>query len=257
MRASLPGLFVVGTDTGVGKTWVSCSIARSLVRRGRKVGVLKPLATGVHEGASPGEDASALLAAVAAGHDRPIRPDRVAPLVFSEPLAPVVAARLQGRRLEQVEVERACAEALEWWREERGAELMVVEGIGGLLTPLAEGTTLADLAIRLDYPLVVVARDALGTLNHTLLTIEAARRRGLRIAGVVLNASVPDETRGRSRATHAEELSRRLEPGLAVLAVLPYLDSPEAMDVRLHHLDWQERAQLPRGPAGIEELAHA
>jgi dethiobiotin synthetase len=160
----------------------------------------------------------------------------------------VVAARQEGGRLEAAEVDRVVDEALGWWAER--AEVMVVEGIGGLLTPLAEGTTVADLAIRLDYPLVVVARRGLGTLNHTLLTIEAALRRGVRVAGVVLNSAAPvvDAGAALAEATNADELARRL-PGIAVLAEVPFHGGGEAAQGcdDLCKIDWFERASVPRG----------
>jgi dethiobiotin synthetase len=241
--SALPGLFVVGTDTGVGKTYVASAIARRLVDEGRRVGVLKPVATGVVDGdeGGRGEDASRLIAAVGGA----IPPERVAPLAFAEPLAPTVAARRLGGRLERLEVEQAVDAALGWWLGR--ADVMVVEGIGGLLTPMAEGMTVADLAIRLDYPLLVVARRGLGTLNHTLLTIEAARHRGLRIAGVVLNDASPTiEGGGLAEATNADEMARRLDAGIAVLAEVPFRDGPTAPDSVLREIDWSRRAMLPR-----------
>jgi dethiobiotin synthetase len=237
----LPGLFVVGTDTGVGKTCVASAIARSLAAEGRRVGVLKPVATGVPEGEGRGEDAARLIAAVGG----PIPPDRVTPITFAEPLAPAVAARRRGARLEQAEIDRAVDEALTWWLAR--ADLMVIEGAGGLLTPLAEGTTVADLAIRLDYPLVVVARRGLGTLNQTLLTVEAARSRGLRIAGVVLNGAGPTgEGEALAEATNAEELARRLADGIAVLAEVPFGDARDTPFSVLRDIDWSRRALRPR-----------
>src|SRR5262249_56827531 len=106
--------------------------------------------------------------------------------------------------------EHATSHALAWWSER--ADVIVVEGLGGLLSPLAEKMTVADLAIRLDYPLVIVARRGLGTLNHTLLTIEAARRRGLRVAGIVLNSPLPAASvdLALAEATNADELVRWL-----------------------------------------------
>src|SRR5205823_9859727 len=134
--------------------------------------------------------------------------ERVAPLLFEEPLAPPVAARREGAPLAYARVLEATAAALAWWGER--AEVLVVEGIGGLLCPLAEGATVADLAIALDHPLVVVARRGLGTLNHTLLTVEAARHRGLRLAGVVLNGAEPTAD-PRAEVTNPAELARRLD----------------------------------------------
>src|SRR5262249_23912759 len=163
-RMSLPGLLVVGTDTGVGKTWVAAGIARLLTSEGRRVGVFKPVATGARrQGEVLGsEDADRLIEAVGGG----IPFERVTPLLYEEPLARAVAARRAGTLLLREEVEDVVGRGLGWWSER--ADLVVVEGVGGLLCPLAEGTTVVDLAVTLDFPLVVVARRALGTLNHTL-----------------------------------------------------------------------------------------
>jgi dethiobiotin synthetase len=236
---TLPGLFVVGTDTGVGKTEVAAAVARALVAEGRRVGVLKPVATGAtHEPTGwTCDDARRLIAA--AGADVPL--DRVTPIGFEEPLAPSVAARRAGRPLTHEAVLRAVGEAVDWWSSR--ADVLVVEGVGGLLCPLAEGTTVADLAIALDYPLVIVARRGLGTLNHTLLTVEAAHRRALRIAGVVLNSPEPDDD-SLAAATNAGELAARLE-GVAIVAELPHADQ-ETLSKCVGAVDWYERARPSR-----------
>jgi dethiobiotin synthetase len=239
----LPGLFVTGTDTGVGKTAVSALIARVLVAEGRMVGVLKPVATGatrIGDGWRC-EDAEALIAAVGGGIDR----ERVCPIVYEEPLAPPVAARREGEPLTFERVLGAVAESLNWWAER--ADVMVVEGVGGLLCPLAEGATVADLAIALDFPLVIVARRGLGTLNHTLLTVEAARRRGLRVAGVVLNAAGPIAD-PLADATNPGELSRRLE-GMAILGILDHAADASALSLPPRDVDWYGLARPSRMPA--------
>jgi dethiobiotin synthetase len=173
--------------------------------------------------------------------------------MYEEPLAPTVAARRLGQRLEPAAVEQATRAALAWWSER--ADVIVVEGLGGLLSPLAEKMTVADLAIRLDYPLVIVARRGLGTLNHTLLTIEAAWRRGLRVAGIVLNSPLPaaDANLALAEATNADELVRWLDlaidrDGIAVLAEVPFHGGADApgLDDDLGSLDWSHRALLPR-----------
>ena len=236
----LRGLFVVGTDTGVGKTRVAAAIARSAFVAGRRVGVLKPLATGcVRRGESwQCEDTDLLIEAVGGG----IAAERVTPLAFSEPLAPSVAARRAGAPLEHSRVERLVREALAWWALR--AELMVVEGVGGLLCPLTEGTTVADLAVALDYPLLIVARRGLGTLNHTLMTVEAAFWRGLRVAGIVLNSALP-EADPLASSTNAEELARRL-PGVAILAEVEYQAEPASISTLPGSLDWCGLARTPR-----------
>ncbi|MBV8610036.1 MAG: dethiobiotin synthase [Singulisphaera sp.] len=237
---ALPGLIVIGTDTGVGKTRVAAAIARVLREEGRRVGVIKPLATGATRVGDDWrcDDAEILGEALGVAIPR----ERIAPLVFEEPLAPSVAARRLGKSLDREHVERATREALAWWAGR--AEVMIVEGIGGLLTPVADDATLADLAVALDYPAVVVARRGLGTLNHTLLSVEAALRRGLRVAGVVLNSAQPDAGTI-AEATNAFELARRLD-AIPILAELPYHDDPAMLTIALSCVDWYRRAQLPR-----------
>ena len=125
---------------------------------------------------------------------------------------------------------------------------MVVEGVGGLLCPLAEGTTVADLAVALDLPTVVVARRGLGTLNHTLLTVEAARLRGLRLAGVVLNGSEPTAD-PIAEQTNPAELARWLVD-VPILADIPHdpthARTPAALLDAIRGLDWKRRAAPPR-----------
>lgn len=168
------GFFVTGTDTGVGKTVVACALLRALRERGLEVGAMKPIETGVgEEGPS---DALALRAA--AGGVDPL--EDVCPQRFALPAAPTVAARGEGRRV-NLETVRAAFSRL---AARRG--WLVVEGAGGLLAPAADRATMADLARELGLPLLVVARGALGTINHTRLTLEAAAARGLAVAGVVI-----------------------------------------------------------------------
>jgi len=167
------GLFVTGTDTGVGKTVVACALVRALRKRGIDVGVLKACETGV---AADGPlDAVALSRA--AGEPDPL--DTVCHQQFALPAAPVVAARHAGRAVDHEAIARAFA-AL----SARHA-MVVVEGAGGLLVPTGPGATMADLAGALGLPLLVVTRTSLGTINHTLLTLSEAARRGLDVLGVV------------------------------------------------------------------------
>jgi dethiobiotin synthetase len=244
----LPGLFVVGTDTGVGKTRVASAIARTMTLAGKRVGVLKPVMTGVasvarHEGGGcPTEmdDADHLMAAVGGTVPKSV----VCPITYSEPLAPPIAARRLGAPLLVDDVLAAVSSCLDKWRNILGAEVMVVEGVGGLLCPLAEGITVADLAVRLDYPLVVVARRGLGTLNNTLLTVEAALARSLRVAGVVLNGSEPTADPV-AESTNPFELARRLGT-VPILAEVPYGADGGSAAVALDRVDWYNRASGPR-----------
>ena len=129
--------------------------------------------------------------------------ESITPLNFEEPIAPCVAARRLGFTLSPGVLGYLVNKLIRWWSER--ADVLVVEGIGGILCPVTEESTLVDLAIELDFPLVIVARRGLGTLNHTLLTVDSARLRGLRIAGIVLNASTP-ETNSPAEATNLEEV---------------------------------------------------
>ena len=172
---SARGFFVTGTDTGIGKTVVSCALVRAMRARGLDVGAMKPVETGV-EAAGP-LDGQALQEA--AGGADPL--DEVCPQRFALPAAPAIAAEHEGRRVDLGAVRYAFAKLAarhEW---------MVAEGAGGLLVPVDRGLCMADLARDLKLPLLVVARASLGTINHTLLTLEAAAARGLEVAGVVLS----------------------------------------------------------------------
>ena len=179
-----PGVFVTGTDTGCGKTRVGCAVARAWRAAGRRVRVLKPVETGCERlGGGEPAPADARALAEAAGDDAPL--DRLCPYRLELPAAPEVAARAAGVEIRLDRIAAALARARE------DADCVLVEGAGGLLVPLAPGLDMAGLAAALDLPLLVVARAALGTINHTRLTLEAARARGLRVAGVAVSHTTP------------------------------------------------------------------
>ncbi len=178
------GLFVTATDTGVGKTYLTALIARSLREIGVRVGAYKPVCSGADiapDGTVSWADVETLAEAIGGGFD----PVRVCPQRLRAPLAPPVAARLEGVQLDFDGMQSGAA----WWQGR--VDVLLVEGVGGLLCPLTEDKTIADLAVAVAYPLLVVARPGLGTINHTLLTVEAARQRGLQVAGIVLNEAEP------------------------------------------------------------------
>jgi dethiobiotin synthetase len=168
------GTFITGTDTGVGKTWVACRLAEALRQRGLRVGVFKP--------AESGDGGDALKLKRASGCPLPLSVIR--PYHFKQPLAPAVAARLEGKRVSLAKIQAALAEL------RRDSDVVLIEGAGGLLVPYGPGLDGAALAKALKLPLLIVARAGLGTLNHSLLTLEAARRRRLKVLGVLLNGRV-------------------------------------------------------------------
>jgi len=135
--------------------------------------------------------------------------------------------------------------AARWWRSQ--VEFLIVEGAGGLLCPVTDELTMADLARDLGYPLLIVARATLGTINHTLLTIEAARHRGLAIAGVLLNQAAPPAPDDVSVATNAEQISRLGK--VNCLACLPFLSQQDLLDLpQFHTINWQALAQVSSDP---------
>jgi len=204
-------LFVTGTDTGVGKTFVGCALAAALRARGRSVAVLKPVETGV---ADVPEDAYRLR--TAAGDPAPL--DDICPYRLRAPLAPAVAARLEGVT---IDVERLVALVA---RRAAAADVLLVEGAGGLLVPIAGRTTWADFAARCELPVVIVGADRLGTINHCALTARAAAAAGLVVRGFVL--SQPTGARDPSSATNANEIAALT--GLPCAGVLRHGLSPEA-----------------------------
>ena len=193
--SSVRGLIVSGTDTGVGKTVLAGCIARVLRGQGRRPAVFKPVASGCQPLREGLVSEDAMFLAWCAGTPHAIAD--VCPQRYREALAPAVAAEVEGRAVDWAAVDRSFA----WMC--RDADCAVVEGVGGLLVPMDERHTFADVASSLGLPVVVVARAALGTINHTLLTLEALRSRGIEVAGVVINRYPQDQP------TLAEESAAR------------------------------------------------
>jgi dethiobiotin synthetase len=186
----LRGLFVTGTDTGVGKTVVAGAVCAALAARGERVAAFKPVVTGLDE--EPGEwprDHELLAAAASAGQS----PEDVAPRLFGPPVSPHYAAELAGTRLEPRELVDAAHAAAD------RADTLVCEGVGGLMVPITRGFLVRDLALALELPVLVAARPGLGTINHSLLTVEAARAGGLKVAAVVITPW-PDDPDGIHRS---------------------------------------------------------
>jgi dethiobiotin synthetase len=173
------GLFVTATDTGVGKTILSAALLAAMTAAGEPVRAFKPVVTGLEdeaEIAARGEwPADHELLAMAAG----MPPEEVTPLRYGPAVSPHLAAQLAGEQIDPAAL-LAAAHA-----HDRGGGTLIVEGVGGLLTPLADDYSVCDLAVALDLPLLIAARPGLGTINHTLLTIHAARTAGLTVRAVV------------------------------------------------------------------------
>src|SRR3954469_23237510 len=188
------GIFVTATDTGVGKTVLAAAICAALAERGERVAAFKPVVTGIDEEPDEWPRDHELLARVATGRQEP---SDVAPLSFGPPVSPHLAAEMADGQIAPHELAPAARAAGD------EADALVCEGVGGLLVPLTPGYLVRDLAVELDLPLVIAARPGLGTINHTLLTIEAARAVGLDVVGVVITPwpEDPDEMTRSNRAT--------------------------------------------------------
>lgn len=213
----MSGLLVTGTDTGVGKTFVACALAHALRARGRTVAVMKPVETGVTDGP---EDALRLREAAA----DPAPLDEICPYRLRAPLAPSVAAGIAGVTIDLARLEALVRRRLD------AADVLLVEGAGGLLVPIADSVTYADLAARLRLPVLLVAANRLGTVNHCALTARVAAAMGLEVLGVVLSQPTPDPDP--SVATNADTIAALT--GLPILAALPHLARPADAAAALH-----------------------
>ena len=206
------GIFVTGADTGVGKTVVS-SVLLSALRRSRAVGYWKPVQTGIEEDDDTAEAARLASCAPQEICNEGIRLER--------PLSPHLSARLAGRRirLEQLlDIKERLAPARFW----------IVEGAGGLLVPLNDTQLISDLIAAIGLPAVVAVRSGLGTINHTLLTVEALRRRSLQIAGGVM-VGEPNAENRRAIETYGQ---------VRVLGEIPYLPSVDPAAVEALAAAW-------------------
>lgn len=208
-----PAIFVTGTDTGVGKTLVSAALAHHFTTKGLKVGVMKPIETGVNNPKSLGADASLLR--WSSGATDP--DDHISPYRYPLPLAPCQAAAAANKPIDVDKI----TEAFDSICQDK--DLVLVEGAGGLMVPIRGGYVMSDLARQLNVPLLIVTHPRLGTLNHTLLTTFAARAMDLEISGYVIN-QMPDNP------GDAEKQAPHLLASLAsadLLGVLPEVNGSD------------------------------
>ena len=213
LRNGTRGIFVTGTDTGAGKTVVASAIAATFADRGERVAVFKPVVTGLEDVDGPPPDHELLLASAQSRQT----PGEVSPYRFDPPASPHLAAELAGVRVEPAALIAAARRAA------ASGDVLIVEGVGGLLVPLTPGYLVRDFAADLGFPVVIAARPGLGTISHSLLTIEAARNAGLRTAAVVFTPW-PDEPSEMERSNR-ETVSRLGEIDVATLGPL-YLGPP-------------------------------
>ena len=235
------GLFVTGTDTGVGKTLIAGAIAKILADKGRNVGVFKPIATGCKRTWDGLISSDTEFLAWCANSDLSL--STITPVGYRTPAAPIVSAAREGLPIDFGKIAAAYKDIC------RDSDIIIVEGIGGVRVPLTEQFDLLDLAVEFALPVVIVARPNLGTINHTLMTIDCVRAAELKIAGVVINgynavnSTVAEDTAAETIGKCGRE---------KILAVVPFdeivnIEKPNLGEMILASLaccDWEKLAGL-------------
>jgi dethiobiotin synthetase len=226
---NMKGIFITGTDTGVGKTVVAAALACYLRSAGLNLGVMKPILTGCGSTRSRRLKGDTRLLMQAAGVKDPVK--WVTPYCLREPLSPWAASRMEGIKIRPSVLLKAYRELC------RRHDLMVVEGIGGLAVPITEDMNVVDLVLEFELPLLVVTRPDLGTLNHTLLTLDYAKARKVPVKGIVINQSVKRRI-GLAEKTNPAVLAAFCK--VPVLGNIPYIEGLNS-----------ERSRLDRAVMGV------
>lgn len=206
------GLFITGTDTGVGKTIISGALIAALRSRGINIGAMKPIETGCITAGTSLQPSDGAFLKHMAQMDEPL--NHVTPVCFESPLSPLVASEIEKREINLQEIKNHFISLKDKY------DAVIVEGIGGLLVPLRRDYFLIDLIKNLELPIVVVARPSLGTINHTLLTVNYAIKEGLMVAGIIINFSRFPE--GNTAETTNPQVIQQLTD-IPLIGVFPFL----------------------------------
>ncbi len=249
------GIFITGTDTGVGKTLITGALAVSLKKRGHQVGIMKPIATGCVEMTEGmvSEDVRFLAHCTETGEIS----TEMNRYRFLEPVSPHLAARLEKKKIELAPIQSD----LETLQAE--FDLVLVEGVGGFKVPLGQDLDTIDLAKSLNLPLIVVARPGLGTLNHTLLTLESARSNGLEVLGVIIS-DYPTGSAGPAEQDNPDAIEKH--GSVPILAIIDHDPEVNVEQCKLgslaeqvdQKLDWSSLSSalppsLPSNSGGTDE----
>ncbi|MCE5341111.1 MAG: dethiobiotin synthase [Planctomycetaceae bacterium] len=215
------GLFITATDTGAGKTLISGAIAKIISQPDKTVGVFKPIATGCRKVKQKfvSEDAEFLSHCA----NTNLAHDIITPIKFKIPAAPFACEKAEKKKVSLKKIFNAYEQIC------RNSDFVVVEGIGGVKVPITDNFDVLDLAKALKLPVVIVARAQLGTINHTLLTIEAVRRKGLLLAGIIING-YDEKTNDYAQKSNAEIIKKLGR--VKILAVVPY-DKKSSVEKKL------------------------
>lgn len=239
------GIFITGTDTGVGKTLISGALASALIKRGMNIGVMKPVESGCSRVEGKLIPSDAIFLKEFSGSDDDI--DLINPYRLEHPLAPATAAEMEGVKIESAKIEDA------YTRLKSMHDLVIVEGAGGLLVPLNDSLLMADLIKILNLPVLVIACSSLGTINHTLLTLRTAEVSGIEVLGVIINHATPD--RGLAEETCVGIIRKFTH--IPIFGVFPFVENSQKNN-REYLVDLAERYvninHLLRRFEGVEKL---
>ncbi|KCZ71828.1 dethiobiotin synthase [Candidatus Methanoperedens nitroreducens] len=204
----MTGIFITGTDTGIGKTAVAAGLAGALKERGYSVGVMKTVQSGaaLRNGKLYSQDAELMIKAACPCDEEEL----ICPVLLREALAPDIAAKIEGKTIDPGLIKNAYMEL------ERRHDIVVVEGAGGIAVPVKDRFLISDLIVLLGIPAIIVARPGLGTINHTFLTIEYAKKCGIQIIGVIIN----NYRGGMAEETNPEVIKDLT--GITVLGIIPH-----------------------------------
>lgn len=219
------GFFITGTDTGVGKTFIIAGIGAVLKEKGVNVGVMKPVETGCSEGEGGFKPQDAIILKRMAGVDDEL--DLINPYRFKVSVAPSIASSDAGQTIDLGRI-KGCYEDLA-----SRHDLMLVEGVGGLLVPLNERETVADLVRLLGLPLIVIVASRLGAINHTLLTVRYAQEHGIESKGIILNH--PNLSLDEAIRTNKDEIKRLVN--LPILGEMPFCDEDRSPQMVKRYLN--------------------
>ncbi|MFA4918442.1 MAG: dethiobiotin synthase [Thermodesulfovibrionales bacterium] len=214
------GFFVTGTDTGVGKTIITAALIKVISRLGFTTGGMKPIESGCLQQGDVLVPSDGMFIKTIAHMEENIR--QITPCCFKSPLAPLPASEIEGLSVDLGKIRKAYDYLSARY------EAVVVEGIGGLLVPITRNYSVIDMAKNFNLPLIVVSRPSLGTINHTMLTVNYAIKEGLRVAGIIINYSQPPENT--LAETTNPEIIKQISP-VPVIGIFPYLTDMESTTI--------------------------
>ena len=215
------GFFITGTDTGVGKTVITVALIKAICRLGFTAGGMKPIESGCLQQGDVLVPSDGMFIKTIAHMEENI--GQITPCRFKSPLAPLPASESEGISVDFEKINKAFADISENY------DVVIVEGVGGLLVPITRNYFVIDMAKDFNLPLIVVSRPSLGTINHTMLTVNYALKEGLRVAGIIINYNQPPENT-LAEATNPE-IIKRISP-VPVIGIFPYLKDLESATIK-------------------------